>query len=76
MKILMRMVWLGCVGLAGEIGVVADRCCSSGTECARCCDTAKQIVTMEAKLADWPQLGRYRAENAALGPAESGRVVF
>jgi len=38
--------------------------------------TSDQIATMEAKLADWPQLGRYRAENAALGPAESGRVVF
>jgi lysophospholipase L1-like esterase len=39
-------------------------------------DTAKQIATMEAKLADWPQLGRYRADNATLGAAESGRVVF
>src|ERR1700727_1264393 len=41
-------------------------------------DSAKQIATMEAKLADWPQLGRYRAENAALVPAAAGeqRVVF
>jgi lysophospholipase L1-like esterase len=41
-------------------------------------DSAKQIATMEAKLADWPQLGRYRAEDAALGPVGSGeqRVVF
>ena len=41
-------------------------------------DTAKQIATMEAKLADWPQLARYRADNAALGPAAQGeqRVVF
>jgi len=39
-------------------------------------DAAKQIATMQAKLADWPQLARYKADNAALGPAEAGRVVF
>jgi lysophospholipase L1-like esterase len=40
--------------------------------------TAKQIATMQAKLADWPQLGRYKAANAALAPAAAGeqRVVF
>ncbi len=40
--------------------------------------SAKEISAMEAKLADWPQLGRYRAENAALAPAGAGeqRVVF
>jgi lysophospholipase L1-like esterase len=40
--------------------------------------TTEQIAAMEAKLADWPQLGRYRAENAALAPAAQGeqRVVF
>ena len=33
---------------------------------------------MKAKLEDWPQLGRYRADNAALAPAREGaqRVVF
>ncbi|WP_433967485.1 hypothetical protein [Tunturiibacter gelidiferens] len=41
-------------------------------------ETAKEIAEMEAKLADWPQLGRYRAENAALSPVAAGeqRVVF
>jgi lysophospholipase L1-like esterase len=41
-------------------------------------DPAKQIATMQAKLNDWPQLERYRAENAALPPAAAGeqRVVF
>jgi lysophospholipase L1-like esterase len=41
-------------------------------------DTAKQIATMEAKLMDWPQLGHYRAENAALAAAAPGGqwVVF
>jgi len=33
---------------------------------------------MRAKLADWPQLGRYRIDNATLGPVPTGeqRVVF
>jgi lysophospholipase L1-like esterase len=33
---------------------------------------------MQKQLADWPQLDRYRAENAALPPAQAGkpRVVF
>jgi lysophospholipase L1-like esterase len=41
-------------------------------------ETSKQIAAMEAKLEDWPQLGRYRADNAALSPATGGaqRVVF
>jgi lysophospholipase L1-like esterase len=41
-------------------------------------DQAKQIATMEKKLDDWPQLGRYRAENTALAAPAVGekRVVF
>ena len=41
-------------------------------------ESAKRVTTMEAKLADWPQLARYRAANAALAPAAEGenRVVF
>ncbi|HEY1993846.1 MAG TPA: SGNH/GDSL hydrolase family protein [Edaphobacter sp.] len=37
-----------------------------------------RVAMMEAKLADWPQLARYRAANAALAPAAEGedRVVF
>jgi len=40
--------------------------------------SANEVAEMRAKLADWPQLGRYRAENAALPPAAEGvkRVVF
>ena len=40
--------------------------------------SAKAISAMETKLADWPQLGRYKTENAALAPAGAGeqRVVF
>jgi lysophospholipase L1-like esterase len=41
-------------------------------------ETPQEIAAMEAKLADWPQLGRYRAENTALAPvaAAEQRVVF
>jgi lysophospholipase L1-like esterase len=40
--------------------------------------SAKEISAMETKLADWPQLGRFREANAALAPAGQGeqRVVF
>jgi lysophospholipase L1-like esterase len=40
--------------------------------------TPDQIAAMEKKLDDWPQLGRYRAENTALAPAgaDDQRVVF
>src|SRR5258708_21110545 len=40
--------------------------------------SAKEIAAMEAKLADWPQLARYREANATLGPVAQGeqRVVF
>ncbi len=40
--------------------------------------TSDQMAALEAKLADWPQLGRYKAENAVLGSAAQGeqRVVF
>jgi lysophospholipase L1-like esterase len=37
-----------------------------------------RVAMMEARLADWPQLARYRAANAALAPVAEGedRVVF
>jgi len=40
--------------------------------------TPEQIAAMQAKLNDWPQLDRYRAENAALAVPAAGeqRVVF
>jgi lysophospholipase L1-like esterase len=69
------MVLLGCVGLMGEIGYAQAAPAAVAPAQA---DTAKQIAEMEAKLADWPQLGRYKAENAVLGSAAQGeqRVVF
>jgi lysophospholipase L1-like esterase len=40
--------------------------------------SAEQAQGMQKQLADWPQLDRYRSENAALPPAQAGkpRVVF
>jgi len=40
--------------------------------------TPAQITEMQQRLLDWPQLQRYRAENAALAPVAPGtkRVVF
>jgi acyl-CoA thioesterase-1 len=42
------------------------------------CPQAAQVEHMEAQLADWPQLARYRDADAALPPAAPGeqRVVF
>lgn len=38
----------------------------------------EQVRALQGRLADWPQLGRYRADNAALPPPAKGerRVVF
>ncbi len=38
--------------------------------------TPEQIGAMQKKLADWPQLGTFREENATLPPAGPDRVVF
>lgn len=37
---------------------------------------ADSCETMRRKLEDWPQLGRYADQNAALPPTQPGRVVF
>lgn len=39
---------------------------------------AKQVAELQQRLLDWAQLGRYRADNAALAPPAAGerRVVF
>src|SRR5487761_1344656 len=40
--------------------------------------TTDQVASMQQQLADWPQLGRYRADNAQLAPPapDQARVVF
>jgi lysophospholipase L1-like esterase len=73
MKVLMRMILLGCVGVGSGFGFGQTTPAPPAAA-----DPANQIAAMEKRLADWPQLERYRADNAALAPIESGvqRVVF
>lgn len=71
-------VFLGCASLMSVTGWSQAPAAQTVTPAPVAVDTAKQIATMEAKLADWPQLGRYKADNAALAPAgtDEQRVVF
>ena len=68
-----------CVFLAGLMFTdVAGWGQANAPAAAPVVDTDKQIAAMQAKLADWPQLNRYKAENASLGVVAPGedRVVF
>jgi lysophospholipase L1-like esterase len=51
---------------------------TQGAGSAATVETPGRIAMMEGRLADWPQLARYRAANAALPPVAEGedRVVF
>jgi lysophospholipase L1-like esterase len=74
------MVWMGGVGYS-QSGQVVDTAPAAATLPAATpapVDAEKQLATMEVKLADWPQLVRYKTDNAALGPVAEGeqRVVF
>ena len=64
--------------LAGLVMLVASVGYAQTPTAAAPVDATKQIATMEKKLDDWPQLGRYRADNAALAAPVAGekRVVF
>src|SRR6185312_14740154 len=75
MKILVRGLLVACVSF-GSVMVQAQAAPAAAT--APAVDTAKEIASMQAKLADWPQLRRYREANAALAPVAAGeqRVVF
>jgi lysophospholipase L1-like esterase len=61
--------------MSGKVGTgtVASAAPMSGAD-------AKEVESMRAKLADWPQLGRYRAEDEALKgktvAKDEDRVVF
>jgi lysophospholipase L1-like esterase len=72
MKIFTRVLLLTCVSFVAVDG--RTQVAAPATDTA----TPKQIATMRAKLADWPQLGYYREANAALRPVAVGedRVVF
>ena len=65
------------VCLAGSSLVDRDAW-AQAAEATAVVESAARLAAMEAKLADWPQLARYRAANAALAPAPEGedRVVF
>lgn len=84
MKMFARAFLLACVSLmtAGIYGQTAAPAATAPTAEATApvvdAATAKEIADMRAKLNDWPQLGRYRADNAALPPVAAGeqRVVF
>ena len=77
MKILVGSLLLGCVSF-GSVGVLAQMASAPAVPVATQADLEKKIAVMEAKLEDWPQLGRYKEANAALGPVGMGvdRVVF
>ncbi len=75
----MRTVWLavmacGSMTLAAQTPAPAAPAATT----AAAPDVQKQIDTMQKKLADWAQLDRYRAANAALPAPAAGekRVVF
>ncbi len=76
MKIFAHVFLLACVPLltVGSYGQTAAPAPAPVAQTA----TAKEIANMQAKLNDWPDLARYRADNAALAPvaADEQRVVF
>ncbi|WP_433970702.1 SGNH/GDSL hydrolase family protein [Tunturiibacter lichenicola] len=82
--VMIGMIWTGGVAYSqsGTMGSTVPPPASvpapAPTPAAAPVDVEKQIATMQAKLADWPQLARYKADNAALGPVGAGeqRVVF
>jgi len=80
MKKTLRALGLGMICLAGSAGWAQTAAAPAATEVAPAAPalSAKEIAAMEAKLADWPQLARYREANATLGPVAQGeqRVVF
>src|SRR6202035_1646679 len=79
MKKLLTVVGVSVICLVGSMGW-GQTTAAPATDVAPAAPavSAKEISAMEAKLADWPQLGRYKADNAALAPAAAGeqRVVF
>lgn len=77
MKRLSRTLLLACVPLMA-VGGYGQAPAPASAPVAAVVPSAQQIAAMQAKLADWPQLGRYRAANAALAPVAAGeqRVVF
>ncbi|HEY5253036.1 MAG TPA: SGNH/GDSL hydrolase family protein [Acidobacteriaceae bacterium] len=78
MKMFARVVLLACVPFMTAGGYCQTAIPAATTAPAADAATPKEIASMKAKLNDWPDLARYRDENAALAPAAAGeqRVVF
>jgi acyl-CoA thioesterase I len=62
MTILLRMALGGVVATASMAGWGQSVAPAAPVQAAPQVDTAKQIATMQAKLDDWAQLGRYRGQ--------------
>ncbi len=77
MKILLRIVTLVGLGLLAAVDQ-AQAPAASSTAVQATSSLENQLATAQAKLMDWPQLGRYAKENAALPAQMAGerRVVF
>jgi len=79
MKMFARVLLLACVPLV-TVGSYGQTAAPAPTPAPVPAETAaaKEIAGMQAKLNDWPDLARYRTDNAALAPAAAGeqRVVF
>lgn len=73
-----RAALLGAMVCGGEVLAQGATPAAAPVAAAAQPEAQKQIETMEKKLADWAQLDRYRAANAALAPAAAGerRVVL
>jgi lysophospholipase L1-like esterase len=80
MKKMLMVLWPAVICLAGSAGWGQTTAAPPAATVVPAAPalSAKEIAAMEAKLADWPQLARYRDANAALGPVTPGeqRVVF
>ena len=61
--------------VAGALGLTFAFALGTSAQTTTASD-AKALTEMRAKLADWPQLARYQAENAALPKGATGRVIF
>ena len=75
---LVRMILVGLLATANVAGHTQSATPAVPVQTAQQVDTAKQIASMQTKLDDWAQLGRYRSANADLpAPAtDEKRVVF
>jgi len=78
MKIFVCNVLLTCLPFVTAIGQAQTTVPAAAQATPAQADAAKQIATMQAKLADWPQLNRYHADDATLPApkADERRVVF